>query len=177
MKKNLLRRVIIIVIVTIACLYIVLGPRRRDAEGKLQLPKASDFTASGIKQTLRDNIRLGLDLRGGSQLGMQVQTDVYLKRLTENTAQAVETGAKAAGYNVKEVRPDVSNRNYAITLTTDDTAKLNEMRDELPKKVDLQNWTANVSGNSITWSLTSAAQRDLSESAADQAARLAGSRL
>ncbi|HEY0101711.1 MAG TPA: protein translocase subunit SecD [Pyrinomonadaceae bacterium] len=177
MKKNILRRVIIIVIVTIACLYIVLGPRRRDEQGKLQMPKASDFTAQGLKQTLRDNIRLGLDLKGGTHLVMQVQTDVYLKRLTENTAQAIDTGAKAAGYNVKEVRPDISDGNYRITLTTDDASKLNEMRNELPKKVDLQNWTANVSGNSVTWSLTSAAQRDLSESAVDQAYRIVDSRI
>jgi preprotein translocase subunit SecD len=177
MKKNILRRVIIIAIVTIACLYIVLGPRRRDAEGKLQMPKAGDFTAAGIKQTLRDNIRLGLDLKGGTQLVMQVQTDVYLKRLAENTAQAVETGAKSAGYNVKEVRPNISNGNYQIVLTTDDAAKLNEIRDELPKKVDLQNWTANVSGNTVTWSLTSAAQRDLSDSAVEQAYRIIDSRI
>jgi preprotein translocase subunit SecD len=177
MKKNILRRVIIIVIVTIACLYIVLGPRRRDAQGKLQMPKASDFTAQGLKQTLRDNIRLGLDLKGGTHLVMQVQTDVYLKRLTENTAQALETGAKAAGYSVKEVRPNISEGNYQITLTTDDAAKLSEMRDQLPKKVDLQNWTSNVSGNSVTWSLTSAAQRSLSESAVDQAYRIVDSRI
>lgn len=177
MKKNILRRFIVIVIVTLVCLYIVLGPRRRDAQGKLELPKARDFTAQGIKQTLRDNIRLGLDLKGGTHLVMQVQTDVYLKRLTENTAQAVDVAAKAAGYNVKEVRPDASNGNYAITLTTDDASKLNEMRTELPKKVDLQNWTANVSGNSITWSLTSTAQRALSESAVDQAYRIVDSRI
>ena len=177
MKKNILRRFIIIAIVTIACLYIVLGPRRRDAQGKLQLPKASDFTAQGIKQTLRDNIRLGLDLKGGSHLVMQVQTDVYLKRLTENTAQAVETTAKAAGYNVQQVLPNISSSDYQIVLTAADASKLNEMRDELPKKVDLQNWTANVSGNSITWSLTSAAQRALSESAVDQAYRIVDSRI
>ncbi|HEV7905284.1 MAG TPA: protein translocase subunit SecD [Pyrinomonadaceae bacterium] len=177
MKKNILRRVIVIVIVTIACLYIVLGPRRRDAQGKLQLPKASDFTAQGIKQTLRDNIRLGLDLKGGTQLVMQVQTDVYLKRLTENTAQAVESAAKTAGYNVQQVLPNVSNGDYQLTLTAADNSKLNEMRTELPKKVDLQNWTANISGNSVTWSLTSAAERALSDSAVEQAYRIIDSRI
>ena len=177
MKKNILRRFIVIVIVTLVCLYIVLGPRRRDAQGKLQLPKASDFTAQGIKQTLRDNIRLGLDLKGGTHLVMQVQTDVYLKRLTENTAQAVETAAKTAGYNVQQVLPNVSGGNYQIVLTAADASKLDEMRTELPKKVDLQNWTANASGNSVTWSLTSAAQRSLSESAVDQAYRIVDSRI
>ncbi|HYO99960.1 MAG TPA: hypothetical protein VER76_07200, partial [Pyrinomonadaceae bacterium] len=177
MKKNILRRVIIIVLVTIAGLYAVIGPRHRDASGNMQWPKASDFTYTGIKRTLAENIRLGLDLKGGSHLVMQVQTDVYLKRLTENTAQGVETAAKAAGYNVQQVLPNVSNGNYQIVLTAADASKLNEMRDELPKKVDLQNWTANVSGNSVTWSLTSAAQRTLSESAVDQAYRIVDSRI
>jgi preprotein translocase subunit SecD len=47
----------------------------------------------------------------------------------------------------------------------------------LPKKIDLQNWTANVSGNSVTWSLASAAQRDLSDSAVEQAYRIIDSRI
>ncbi|HJR06601.1 MAG TPA: protein translocase subunit SecD [Pyrinomonadaceae bacterium] len=177
MKKNILRRFIVIVLVTIAGLYAVIGPRHRDAAGNLQWPKASDFTYAGIKRTLAENIRLGLDLKGGSHLVMQVQTDVYLKRLTENTAQGVETAAKAAGYNVQQVLPNVSSGNYQIVLTAADASKLNEMRDELPKKVDLQNWTANVSGNTVTWSLTAAAQRSLSESAVDQAYRIVESRI
>ncbi len=60
-KKNLLQRVIIIAIVTLASLYVVIGPRHR--------PTRNDFTWSGIKNNLRENIHLGLDLRGGSHLG------------------------------------------------------------------------------------------------------------
>ncbi len=177
MKKNILRRIIVIAVITLVGLYLVIGPRRHDAEGKLLMPKASDFTANGIKQTLRDNIRLGLDLRGGSHLVMQVQTDVYLKRLAENAALGVQNAAKTAGYNVKDVRADVGSGKYNVVLTSDDAAKLDEMRTELAKKVDLRDWTANVSGNTLTWSLTGNAQRTLSDQAVDQAYRIIETRI
>ena len=63
-KKNLLTRVIIIVVVTLVGLYLVIGPRRR--------PTLRDFTWSGIKASLASNISLGLDLQGGSHLVMRV---------------------------------------------------------------------------------------------------------
>ena len=66
-KHNLLARVIIIVVVTLLGLYAVIGPRRR--------PTVHDFTWSGIKQTLANNIHLGLDLQGGSHLVMRVKTE------------------------------------------------------------------------------------------------------
>jgi preprotein translocase subunit SecD len=177
MKKNILRRVIVIVIVTIACLYIVLGPRRRDAAGNLQWPKAGDFTAAGIKRTLSENIRLGLDLKGGSHLVMQVQADRYLKKLTDDLAPALENAAKAAGYNVQGVTANSSAGNYQVTLTAADASKASEIRDALAKKVDLSYWTPSVSGNTVTWTLPQSAQRTLSDQAVDQAYRIVESRI
>src|SRR5918999_897765 len=106
MKKNLAQRVIIIAVVTLASLWVVVGPRHR--------PTAKDFTWQGINDTLRENIRLGLDLRGGSHLVMQVKVEDYLKRLTENVAVGVQDAARAQGYNVKEVRPEVSGDSFRI---------------------------------------------------------------
>jgi len=177
MKKNILRRVIIIAIVTIACLYIVLGPRRRDEAGNLQWPKANDFSYAGIKRTLSENIRLGLDLKGGSHLVMQVQTDRYLKKLTEDLAPAVALAAKSAGYDVQSVMPNISGNNYQVVLTAADASKVNEIRDELPKKVDLSYWTPSVSGNTVTWTLPQGAQRTLSDQAVDQAFRIIDTRI
>ncbi|HYG11487.1 MAG TPA: protein translocase subunit SecD [Pyrinomonadaceae bacterium] len=177
MKKNILRRVIIITIVTIACLYIVLGPRRRDAAGNMQWPTVSDFTYAGIKRTLSENIRLGLDLKGGSHLVMQVQTESYLKKLTENLAPAVENAAKAAGYNVQSVTVNAGGGNYQVVLTAADASKVNEIRDELPKRVDLSYWTPAVSGNTVTWTLPQSAQRTLSDQAVDQAFRIIDTRI
>ena len=65
-KHNLLLRFIIIVVVFLLGLYAVIGPRHR--------PSVQDFKWSGIKQSLANNIHLGLDLQGGSHLVMRVKT-------------------------------------------------------------------------------------------------------
>ena len=167
-KKNLLQRTIIITIVTLIGLYLVIGPRRR--------PHLSDFTWAGIKATLASNIRLGLDLKGGSHLVMRVKTADYLKSLTESTALAVQASAKEAGFPVKDVKTDPSGA-YSFTLEATDPSKLSEIEDAAKKKVDLVQWPSSRSGNTITWALTASAQRELAEQATEQADRIIRSRL
>src|SRR5678809_351599 len=99
-KKNLLTRAIIIALITITGLYLVIGPRRR--------PTLKDFTWSGIKRTLASNIRLGLDLQGGSHLVMRVKTEEFLRRLTEENYVAAQNAAKDAGYEPKGGRADTN---------------------------------------------------------------------
>src|SRR5215212_9412557 len=127
MKKNLLQRVIIIVFVTLIGLATILWPGRA--------PNAGDFTAAGLNNILRKNINLGLDLRGGSHLVMQVQVADYLKRLTNDTVGGVQKAAAAAGYDVKEVRPEVNGDDYRIVLTANDSSRITEIRDSLPRNV------------------------------------------
>jgi preprotein translocase subunit SecD len=108
---------------------------------------------------------------------MQVKTDTYLKTLTDNLAPAIESAAKAAGYNVQSVMPNASPGNYQVVLTAADASKVNEIRDELAKKIDLSYWTPTVSGNTVTWTLPQTAQRTLSDQAVDQAFRIVDSRI
>jgi preprotein translocase subunit SecD len=175
MKKNLTQRAIIIAIVTLVGLFIIFRPR--DAEGNLRRPQASDFTAAGVKRTLQNNIHLGLDLRGGSHLVMQVQVQDYLKRLAENAAVGVEKAAKDAGYDVKESRADVSNGNYNVVLKLGDASKTSEARDAVARKVDLRDFSPSVSGDTVTWSLTGSAQRTLGDQATQQAMKIIESRI
>lgn len=168
MKKNLLQRAIIIAIVALASLYIVFWPRHRVT--------ARDFTYQGINDTLRENIRLGLDLRGGSQLVMQVKTAEFLKTLTENTVLGVQAAATEAGQAVKEVR-EIGNGGYGVVLVAGDGVNVTELRDNVQRRVDLTNWTSSISGNTITWTLPQNAQRALSEQAVNQAIRIIDSRI
>jgi preprotein translocase subunit SecD len=172
MKKNLLQRVIIIAVVTLLGLTAILWPGRA--------PTAGDFTLAGINNILRRNINLGLDLRGGSHLVMQVQVQDYLKRLTETTAVGVQTAAKAQGYDVKEVRPEVNGNDYRIVLVANDASKVTEMRDQLPRKVndfDPSVWTSSASGNTITWDMTDRAKTDLGARATQDALKIIDSRI
>jgi preprotein translocase subunit SecD len=168
-KKNLLQRIIIIVIVTLVSLYIVIGPRHR--------PTWQDFTWSGIKSNLATNIKLGLDLKGGSHLVMRVKVEEFLKTLTLTNANAVQTAAKEAGLPVKEVRTDAANGNYRVTLELTDPSRVGEVDQTVKKKVDLSDWTVAVSGNSVTWTLSATSQRALAEQATEQAKRIIESRL
>src|SRR3712207_1227357 len=129
MKKNLRQRIIIIAVVTLAPLYYVIGPHDR-------WPRPSDFTPQGINNTLRENIRLGLDLKGGSHLVMRVQVEDYLKRLTENVATGITNAARTAGHSVKDARPEVSGNSYRIVLEAADASKVNEIRDQVPQRVN-----------------------------------------
>src|SRR2546423_8956401 len=174
MKKNLLQRIIIIAVVTLVGLWVVIGPRHK--------PTLKDFTVAGVQNTLRENIHLGLDLRGGSHLVMQVQVPDYLKRLTESTANGVQQAAAQQGYDVKEVRPEVDEKNntYRIVLVAGDASKVSDIRDQLPRKVndfDPNTWASTASGNTITWEMTDRAKADLGARATQDAMKIIDSRI
>ena len=171
-KKNLLTRIIIIAVVTILGLYLVIGPRRR--------PTLKDFTWSGIKQTLASNIKLGLDLQGGSHLVMRVKTEEFLRRLTEENSIAAQNAAKDAGYEVKGGRADIGGGNYRVVLDVTDPAKANEIKDAVEKKIELGDtsvWAYSASGEQLSWTMTQAAQRLLADNATTQALNIIDSRI
>ena len=172
MKKNLLQRVIIIAAVTLLGLWVVIGPRHR--------PTLADFTPAGLNNTLRENINLGLDLRGGSHLVMQVQVRDYLTRLSNDTAVSVQNAAREQGYDVKEVRPETEGNDYRVVLVANDPSKVSEIRDQLPNRVsgfDPNIWTAGVSGNTLTWEMTDTAKTALANRATEDALKIIDTRI
>ncbi len=164
-KKSLRFRVIIITLVTIAGLYLVIGPRRR--------PTLRDFTWSGIKATLATNIHLGLDLQGGSHLVMRVKVEDYLKRLTEEAYAAAQNAAKDGGFQIKDGRFETNPGNYRVILDAADPSKVNDIKSAIDQKIielaDTSVWAYSASGGQMTWTMTNTAQRSLSADAAKQA--------
>src|SRR2546423_6064573 len=172
-KRNLLQRAIIIGIVTVVGLYIVIGPHGRR-------PHFYDLKWSGIKANLANNMRLGLDLKGGSHLVMRVKTEDYLKRLTEDNSVAAQNAAKEAGFEVKEAHADTSAGNYRVVLQASDPSKIKDIRDTVEKKVDLGDragWSFANTGDLISWSLSGAQQSALAQQATEQAFKIIDSRI
>ncbi|HEY3104198.1 MAG TPA: protein translocase subunit SecD [Pyrinomonadaceae bacterium] len=172
-KRNLLQRSIVSGIVTIVSLYIVIGPHGRR-------PHGHDFTWSGIKANLAQNIHLGLDLKGGSHLVMRVKVEEYLKRLAEDSATAAQNAAKDAGFEIKEARAETTGGNYRVVLTPADPAKAKDIEAAVEKKVDLGSnagWSFSQSGANLLWTLTGSAQRTLADSATEQALKIIDSRI
>jgi preprotein translocase subunit SecD len=171
-KKNLLTRVIIIASVTLTGLYLVVGPRHR--------PTLKDFSWSGIKQNIAHNIHLGLDLQGGSHLVMRVKTEEFLRRLTEENYVAAQNAAKDAGYEPKGGRADTNPGSYRVVLQLADPSKANEVKEAVEKKVELGDtsvWSYSAQGDSLTWTMTAAAERVLADNATTQALNIIDSRI
>src|SRR5215470_18283104 len=72
MKKNLTGRTVVIIVTILLCVYGIIG-----------LPTSK----AALMQNLHDNIRLGLDLQGGSHLVLQVQVQDAAKA---DADQAIE---------------------------------------------------------------------------------------
>src|SRR5215204_418544 len=171
-KKSLLHRTIIIVLVTLAGLYLVIGPRRR--------PTLKDFTWSGIKASLASNIHLGLDLQGGSHLVMRVKTEEFLKRLTEENYVAAQNAAKDAGFEIKDGRAQTGRGNYRLTLEPADSSKAAAIKEAIEKKVELGDtsaWSYSASGGQMSWAMTPTAERTLADNATTQALNIIDSRI
>jgi len=171
-KKNLLQRTIIIALVTIIGLYLVIGPRRR--------PHLRDFTWSGIKATLASNIKLGLDLQGGSHLVMRVKTEEFLRRLTEENYVAAQNAAKDAGFEIKGGQADTNSGKHQVVLEPADASKANDIKQAVEKKVELGDtsvWSYSGSGGRMAWTMTGNAERTLADNATTQALNIIDSRI
>lgn len=172
-KRSLLWRSVIIAVVKIIGLYVVIGLHGRR-------PHSNDFQWSGIKANLPQNIHLGLDLKGGSHLVMRVKVEEYLRRLTEDSAVAAQNAAKDKGLEVKEAHAETGNGNYRVLMTIGDPAKVKEVREAAQQKVDLSEnagWSFSSSGANVAWSLNGAMQKQLAQSATEQAFKIIDSRI
>jgi len=167
--KNFKWRVIIIAAVTLLGLYGVFGPRHK--------PTKQDFTWAGIKANLRNNIKLGLDLKGGTHLVMRVKVEDALKRLCENNAAETLRIGKEKNLPVTNAMADVSGGNFRFKVETSDASKVQAIQDAIKEKVDISDWTVSASGNTIIYTYPTSAVKVFSEKAVDQALKIIDSRL
>jgi preprotein translocase subunit SecD len=158
MKSKIRNRVIIILVVTIAGLAIVLRPHHK--------PTIKDFTSwSLIKQNLSENIHLGLDLRGGSHLVLQVQTDEVIQKVTQRNAQVASAKLQEKNLPFTTVNGDTPGK---VVVDVPDTTKNSDIVREIESDFGLD-WAVSEKGNSITAALNETKQNELREKATEQA--------
>src|SRR5215471_16337322 len=166
MNRNLRRRSIVIGAVTLIALILLAGPWNK---GKDQPISAADFfSPSRLKQNLSENIRLGLDLKGGSHLVMQVQADDAIKGITEgNRQRAVETLNKN---NIKftDVKTPASGQ---IVVETPDAAQHSEIKDKLLADFGSSDWAVTTRANppAVVFDMRRAAAKRIRREATIQA--------
>src|SRR5437763_12985776 len=79
MKKNVTARTVVIVVTLLVCVVGIIG-----------IPKSG----ADLMNNLRNNIRLGLDLKGGTHLVMQVQVQEAVKADVDQTADRLKEDLK-----------------------------------------------------------------------------------
>ena len=164
MHGTIQRRTIIIVAVTLVGLYLVTMPHER-------LPRGGDFTSwSQFKETLSKNIHLGLDLRGGTHLVMQVQANDAIKSETDKRTDDAKAKLQEKGWPFVDVKTSTDE----ITITVPDSSRNADIIDELKKNFNQntlggQGWNAREVGSSLVFKLRQEEQNRLREKATDQA--------
>jgi len=157
MQKKLQTRAIIIVLVTLAGIVIVFKPHHK--------PTMKDVISySQIKANLSENVHLGLDLRGGAHLVLQVQTDQVIKKIAQQNVEIALNKLKEKNLPYNEVKEEGVGR---IVVTVPDNSKNSDIVSEL--KSDFGNWDVDERGNSIVATLSDTEQNLLRDRATDQA--------
>ncbi|HLG16709.1 MAG TPA: protein translocase subunit SecD [Blastocatellia bacterium] len=175
MQKKIRTRAIIILAVTLIGLYWVTMPSPGE-----RWPNAADFTSwSRLKENLATNIKLGLDLRGGSHLVMQVQTDDRIKRITDENVAAARAKLQEKNWPFTEVK---ATGVAEITVTVPDSARNTDISDELESNFnshtsELRGWTWSEKGNSIVFKFDEAVQNIERERATETALQIIENRV
>ena len=166
MTINVRRRNIVIAAVTLASLIIIFGPWKKE-EGYKRT--AGDFfRPSKLKQNLSENIKLGLDLRGGTHLVLQVQADDAIKAITEgNQAKAVDI-LKKENIPTKDVKVVAPGK---LVVETEDTSKHSVIAEKLLADFGSMDWESSTSPNppSVTFTLLGSSADRIRTDATDQA--------
>src|ERR1700685_3926124 len=108
MQKNLTTKTIIIAATILLCIYGIIG-----------IPKSK----AALMSNLKENVRLGLDLRGGSHLILQVQVQDALKAEADQVIERIKDDLNKANIDYASV-----DRNDPQRIEEHDTAQLNLKR-------------------------------------------------
>src|SRR6266568_1456822 len=104
MKQNLLWKVVLIVAVLLAFLYGVFG-----------IP--SNWSARGLLASIQDRIHLGLDLRGGTHLILQVVVNDAVKADSDHAMERLRDELKRKNILFAEItQPDLANNPDRILI-------------------------------------------------------------
>ena len=157
MGKKLRWRVLVIVVVVLGAIagYVATGYAHAN----------KDWTGPGkpgLKDAMKSAIKLGLDLRGGIHLVLQVNTADALKAERDDAVETLKGQTKDAGLGAVELPTDTS-FSIAVTAQTD-TTKLEEA-----VKRFLPDWNYSTAGGKWTFVLKDPARRQMEDNAVSQA--------
>jgi preprotein translocase subunit SecD len=165
MRNNLTTKTILIVAVVLVFVF-----------GMFGLPQG--ISGHAWTNALTQKIHLGLDLRGGTHLVLQVQVQEAVAAATAVDAARIDTDLKTAGIAVTSVtNPDPVNHPELIQITGAPLDKSSDIRNALETRYSAQ-YDIN-SGSDNVWSVTMkpSAVSDLEKHALEQSKETIGTRI
>ena len=141
MKKNLRSKVVLIVAVLVVCIYGIVG-----------VP--SGVSGNALMEAVGQRIHLGLDLRGGVHLILQVVVKEAVSAETDNTVGQIEQALKTANLSFTQVyKPDPTKQPQLIRIEGTAPAQAATVRSTLDTKYSNEYDLAG-GGADNTWTLT-----------------------
>jgi len=155
--KKLRWRVLVILLVLVVAVggYVLVGYSHAQKEW-------SGPGGPTLKDALRSAIKLGLDLRGGIHLVLQVNTADAVKAERDDAVETLKSQAKDAGVGAVELPSDTS---FSVAVGAQaDTTKLEDV-----VKRFLPDWNYSTGGGKWTFALKDPARRQMEDNAVSQA--------
>jgi preprotein translocase subunit SecD len=146
MKKNLKNKVALIIVVLLVCLYGIFG-----------IP--SGVSGKALLEALSNRIHLGLDLRGGAHLILQVEVKEAVNAETDNTVARVQQDLKAANLSFSQVfkpdplKPDETGRPELVQVDGITPTNVSAVRSLLDQKYSTE-YDAVGGNNNSSFTLT-----------------------
>lgn len=141
MRKNLTQKTILIVAVLLVCVLGITG-----------IP--SGFSATALKKSILDRIHLGLDLKGGTHLILQVMVDEAVGITTDSDASHVQQDLQSNGVTLPPnsvIKPDPKGHPELIQINNAPLNSGNDIRSVLGSRYGQE---YDIASNGNTWTLT-----------------------
>jgi preprotein translocase subunit SecD len=156
MNKNLLAKTILIIAVLIIFLFGIIG-----------IP--SSFTAKGLLAAVQQRIHLGLDLKGGTHLILQVQVNDAINADTDRTVEQLKDDLKKANIAFGEIsKPDPQQHPEVIAIKGVPPESSSELRHVISDKFPEYDLTSGAQ-NAWTVAMKSSVASDTRKKAVQQA--------
>jgi preprotein translocase subunit SecD len=164
MKKNLNNKIVLIVAVLVVCVWGIFGA-------------SSGFSGKDLTEGLTKRIHLGLDLKGGAHLILQVKVEEAVNAETNNTAARIQQDLKKASLTYSQVYVPDAAKPQLIRVEGTATASSSAVQTLLDSKYSNEYNLDSVSGNAWTLTMKPMVQAALEKKTVQQAIEALGDRV
>lgn len=175
MTRRVRNRVYVVLASTLLSLYLLFGPQHFQVKD----PLTGEFSWAAVKasfqprKNLAENIKLGLDLKGGSHLILQVQTQDVIQSVTDGNLAKARDILQQQNIAVKNV---VSPRTGQVIVEMDDTTRMEDVKKLIGDDFG-PGWDVDVQGKNVVFTIRPEEVASLGDRATEQAVRIIENRV